>query len=85
MPVYAALFVIVTMSSIGLPGTNGFVGEFMILTGTFMSEHLGTNGPIVATVAATRRDPGGGLHAARGAEDVLGPARQPREPGPAPT
>ncbi len=35
MPVYAALFGIVTMSSIGLPGLNGFVGEFLILLGTF--------------------------------------------------
>jgi NADH-quinone oxidoreductase subunit M len=41
MPVYAALFVIITLSSIGLPGTNGFVGEFMIITGTFVSERLG--------------------------------------------
>jgi NADH-quinone oxidoreductase subunit M len=35
MPVYAAVFLIMTMSSIGLPGLNGFVGEFMILMGTF--------------------------------------------------
>jgi NADH-quinone oxidoreductase subunit M len=53
MPNYALVFVIVTMSSVGLPTTNGFVGEFMILTGAFMSEHLGPNGPIAATVAAT--------------------------------
>ncbi|MGB5809141.1 MAG: NADH-quinone oxidoreductase subunit M [Polyangiales bacterium] len=37
MPWYATIFVIVTMSSIGLPGTNGFVGEFMILAGSFFS------------------------------------------------
>ena len=67
MPVYATLFVIVTMSSIGLPGTNGFVGEFMILSGAFVSEHLGMNGPIFATVGRARRDPRGGVHAARGA------------------
>src|SRR6478736_2664930 len=30
MPVYTALFLIITMSSIGVPGTNGFVGEFMV-------------------------------------------------------
>jgi NADH-quinone oxidoreductase subunit M len=53
MPNYAVAFVIVTMSSVGLPATNGFVGEFMILSGAFMSEHLGPNGPIAATVAAT--------------------------------
>jgi NADH-quinone oxidoreductase subunit M len=52
MPVYATIFVIVSMSSIGLPGTNGFVGEFMILSGAFLSEHLGSNGPIFGTVAA---------------------------------
>jgi len=53
MPNYALVFLIVTMSSVGLPTTNGFIGEFMILAGTFMSEHLGRNGPIAATVAAT--------------------------------
>ena len=40
MPIYAILFVIVAMSSIGLPGTNGFIGEFMILAGTFASASL---------------------------------------------
>jgi NADH-quinone oxidoreductase subunit M len=35
MPVYAALFVIVAMSSIGLPALNGFVGELLILLGAF--------------------------------------------------
>jgi NADH-quinone oxidoreductase subunit M len=34
-PVMAALFLVVTLSSIGLPGTNGFVGEFLVLLGTF--------------------------------------------------
>jgi len=37
MPVYAIFFMIVTLSSIGLPGTNGFVGEFLILLGAFQS------------------------------------------------
>lgn len=35
MPVYATLFLIVTLSSIGLPGLNGFVGEFLVLVGAF--------------------------------------------------
>ena len=35
MPAYSAIFMIVTLSSIGLPGTNGFIGEFLILIGTF--------------------------------------------------
>ncbi len=40
MPIYAAFFVMVTMSSIGLPLTNGFVGEFLIITGAFSSDLL---------------------------------------------
>ncbi len=35
MPIFAAIFLIVTLSSIGLPGLNGFIGEFMILLGSF--------------------------------------------------
>jgi NADH-quinone oxidoreductase subunit M len=41
MPVYAALFVVATLASVGLPGTNGFIGEFMVITGTFASTKLG--------------------------------------------
>jgi NADH-quinone oxidoreductase subunit M len=37
MPVFATIFMIVTLSSIGLPGTNGFVGEFLVLLGSFES------------------------------------------------
>jgi len=40
MPVYAAFFLIVTLSSIGLPGLNGFVGEFLVLLGTFGTNRL---------------------------------------------
>jgi len=35
-PVYASFLLIITLSSIGLPGTNGFIGEFSILLGAFM-------------------------------------------------
>jgi len=42
MPVYTTLFIVVTAASVGLPGTNGFVGEFMIITGTFVSNRLGS-------------------------------------------
>jgi NADH-quinone oxidoreductase subunit M len=38
MPVFATIFMIVTFSSVGLPGTNGFVGEFLVLIGAFESE-----------------------------------------------
>jgi NADH-quinone oxidoreductase subunit M len=37
VPWLATAFVVVTLSSVGLPGTNGFVGEFLILSGTFLS------------------------------------------------
>ena len=36
MPVYAAVFLIMTMSSIGLPTLNGFIGELLILQGVFV-------------------------------------------------
>ncbi|MGD9091885.1 MAG: NADH-quinone oxidoreductase subunit M [Anaerolineales bacterium] len=42
MPIYGALTLIVTLSSMGLPGLNGFVGEFTILLGAFGSEALGS-------------------------------------------
>ncbi|MCX5860643.1 MAG: NADH-quinone oxidoreductase subunit M [Desulfomonile sp.] len=35
MPLFAVFFMVFTLSSIGLPGLNGFVGEFLILLGTF--------------------------------------------------
>ncbi len=47
MPVYATFFMIVALSSIGLPGTNGFVGEFTILLGTFKAN------PVYAVLGAT--------------------------------
>jgi NADH-quinone oxidoreductase subunit M len=54
MPVYAALFGIVVMSSIGLPSLNGFVGEFLILLGTFGADRwvavIATSGVILAAV-----------------------------------
>jgi NADH-quinone oxidoreductase subunit M len=36
-PVFAGVFMVVMLSSIGLPGLNGFVGEFLILLGTFLT------------------------------------------------
>jgi NADH-quinone oxidoreductase subunit M len=35
LPVYSAIFLVVMLSSVGLPGTNGFVGEFLVLLGAF--------------------------------------------------
>jgi NADH-quinone oxidoreductase subunit M len=52
MPLYATLFLVATLASIGLPGTNGFIGEFMIITGTFVSNKLGHVNGIQAVGAA---------------------------------
>jgi NADH-quinone oxidoreductase subunit M len=35
MPIYAACFMVFTMANVGLPGTSGFVGEFLTLLGAF--------------------------------------------------
>ena len=35
MPLYAAVFMVFTLGSVGLPGTSGFVGEFLVLVGAF--------------------------------------------------
>lgn len=43
MPIYGALTLIVTLSSMGLPGLNGFVGEFTILLGAFGSGAIGSS------------------------------------------
>lgn len=40
IPVFAVFFMIITLSSIGLPGLNGFVGEFLVLLGTFKTNVL---------------------------------------------
>jgi len=47
MPVFAVLLTIVALSSIGVPGTNGFVGEFLVLIGAFTTE------PVAAVIATT--------------------------------
>jgi NADH-quinone oxidoreductase subunit M len=40
MPVYATFLMIISFSSIGLPGLNGFVGEFLVMVGSFKSTLL---------------------------------------------
>ncbi len=40
LPVFASIFLVVMLSSIGLPGTNGFVGEFLVLLGAFRTNPL---------------------------------------------
>ena len=47
VPMFAAMLTIVTFSSIGVPGTNGFIGEFLVLIGSFRTE------PVLALIATT--------------------------------
>jgi NADH-quinone oxidoreductase subunit M len=53
-PYFAAVFTVVMLSSIGLPGLNGFVGEFLVLLGTFVTRRwwavVGTVGVILAAI-----------------------------------
>ncbi len=55
MPIFATIFLIITFSSVGLPGTNGFVGEFLALVGAFESNLrwfavIATSGVIFAAI-----------------------------------
>jgi NADH-quinone oxidoreductase subunit M len=47
MPVFATILTLVSLSSIGVPGTNGFIGEFLVLVGSFRTQ------PIFALIAST--------------------------------
>ena len=47
MPAYAFIFMIFMLASVGLPGTSGFVGEFLVLVGLFQADTL------VATLCAS--------------------------------
>jgi len=47
IPAFSAMFLVVTLSSLGLPGLNGFVGEFLVLVGAFQVSGM------LAAVAAT--------------------------------
>ena len=53
-PVLAGVFMVIMLSSIGLPGLNGFVGEFLILIGTFVTHRwwavVGASGVILAAL-----------------------------------
>ena len=55
MPMYAACFMVFTLANVGLPGTSGFVGEFLTMLGAFIAQHLDRD------LRRHRRDPVGGL------------------------
>jgi len=54
IPLFCAIFLLITFSSIGLPGLNGFIGEFLILLGTFQISKtiafLGATGVVLGAV-----------------------------------
>ena len=56
MPIYAAVFMLFTMANVGLPGTSGFVGEFLTIIGTFQvstwTALLATTGVILSACYA---------------------------------
>jgi NADH-quinone oxidoreductase subunit M len=52
MPIYSALMLVVTLSSMGLPGLNGFVGEFTILLGAFNASSYGARPWLFAAFGA---------------------------------
>jgi NADH-quinone oxidoreductase subunit M len=56
MPLYAFVFMVFTLANVGLPGTSGFVGEFMTLIGTFKvsipTATLATTGVILSAAYA---------------------------------
>jgi NADH-quinone oxidoreductase subunit M len=53
-PIFAAAFLVVTLSSIGVPGLNGFIGEYLILIGSFLTARwwvvVAATGVILAAV-----------------------------------
>ncbi len=47
VPIFATILTVVSLSSIGVPGTNGFIGEFLVLVGSYKTQ------PIAAVISAT--------------------------------
>jgi NADH-quinone oxidoreductase subunit M len=50
VPTFAAVFMVVMLSSIGLPGLNGFVGEFLILLGAYLSRSLAAQIAVIGLI-----------------------------------
>ena len=57
MPAYAFTFMVFTMASVGLPGTGGFVGEFLVIVGSLRISFW------LSLLGGARHDPGRRLHA----------------------
>jgi NADH-quinone oxidoreductase subunit M len=79
-PILAAIFLVATLSSLGLPGLNGFSGEFLILVGTFQANVadavVGTIGVVLAAAYMMRLFQGS-VHGPLGSAVAAGPAAAP--------
>jgi NADH-quinone oxidoreductase subunit M len=75
-PIIAAIFLVITLSALGLPGLNGFTGEFLILLGTFRvnaaDSVVGTIGVVLAAAYMLRLFQGA-MHGPLGPAAVSGP------------
>ncbi len=89
-PILATLFMIITFSSVALPGTNGFIGEFLILSGTFTSGQIFPNTVFashpsawawMATIGATGVILGAAYMLYLAQRVWFGPLRNPRNEG----
>ena len=72
MPAYALVFMLFMMASVGLPGTSGFVGEFLVIVGSLPGQFL------AGAAGRHGHDPGRGLHAVSVSPGDLRPAHQAR-------
>ena len=78
MPVYAAVFLIMTMSSIGLPTLNGFIGELLDPAGRVRRDHR-SSAKVWAAIRRQRRRAGRRLHAQPVSADDVRQGREPEE------
>ncbi len=75
MPVFGTIMLIVVLSSMGLPGLNGFVGEFTILLGALGAGQTESTARWLRRFRRAGRDHGRGVHAVHVPEDVPRPGR----------
>ena len=52
MPIFSGIFLVICLSSIGLPGLNGFIGEFLVLVGAYDSPNLDSNIYVILSTTA---------------------------------
>ena len=50
MPIYAAIFMLFSMANVGLPGTSGFVGEMLTMTGAFLASSWAAAGAALGVI-----------------------------------